>query len=114
MAFRKLPPSEGGLLRLYRKYRKDAKRRGHAFDLDLDTFHDVVIRPCFFCRVARTQVSSSGHGRFTFTGVDRLDSAKGYEPRNVVACCGRCNRAKGILSAADFIELCRVVAQEVG
>lgn len=33
--------------------------------------------------------------RYTYNGVDRLDSSMGYTPDNCVPCCWECNNMKG-------------------
>jgi hypothetical protein len=38
-----------------------------------------------------------------FTGIDRIDSMKGYVKENCAPCCGYCNFMKGTLSREDFL-----------
>ena len=38
------------------------------------------------------------------SGVDRIDSSKGYTKDNVVPCCGKCNRMKGDLPQDKWIQ----------
>jgi len=40
------------------------------------------------------------------TGLDRLNSSKGYENTNVVPCCTACNRVRGaVLSVDNMLEI---------
>ena len=43
--------------------------------------------PCHYCNYQLGQQSNS-------SGLDRLDSSKGYIKDNVVSCCYKCNRIK--------------------
>jgi len=38
-----------------------------------------------------------------YSGLDRLDNSKGYEPGNVVSCCKPCNWAKGKKTYGQFV-----------
>lgn len=40
---------------------------------------------------------------FSYNGLDRIDSSKGYIYENVVPCCKKCNLAKSDMSYQDFI-----------
>jgi len=45
------------------------------------------------------------------TGLDRVDSGKGYHADNVQPCCRDCNVAKAQLSYDDFISMCKTIAR---
>lgn len=68
-----------------------AKKRGHTFSLSLEHFQDLFESTCHYC---------GGDG---VTGFDRVDSAVGYEPDNVVPCCPTCNYAKRDMSVETFL-----------
>lgn len=40
---------------------------------------------------------------FVFTGIDRVDNTRGYDPDNVVPCCRVCNRAKDVRTKDEFL-----------
>ena len=42
-------------------------------------------------------------------GLDRINNSLPYTFENCVPCCSWCNRAKGTLTASEFIEKCRQV-----
>jgi len=44
------------------------------------------------------------NGDYVYSGIDRLDSSKGYEPGNVVPCCKQCNWAKNDIAYDKFLE----------
>ena len=50
---------------------------------------------------------SSGRswGPFIFNGIDRVENTIGYEMDNVVTSCFKCNRAKNVMPAQEFLEL---------
>jgi len=61
---------------------------------------------CNYCDAPPSNVSSAGcsrTGSFAYSGIDRVDNSRGYEPDNVVPCCIDCNRAKRTRTRADFL-----------
>jgi len=44
-----------------------------------------------------------GEMQICYSGLDRVDSSRGYVHGNVVPCCGECNYAKQDLSVDDFL-----------
>jgi hypothetical protein len=66
---------------------------------------------CAAGRQARPNVHRSPHGTgdFTYNGIDKIDSGKGYTVNNVVSCCKKCNFAKSNMSQGEFIKWIRKV-----
>jgi hypothetical protein len=64
--------------------------------------HWTLIEPnvCYYC---------GKHLHETGSGLDRIDSAKGYDFDNVRACCKHCNKAKSNLTEYDFIKLVNAI-----
>lgn len=87
-------------------YRHKAKISERVFDLTVPQFEAVAARPCFYCGAIRSNVAHSPHGTgdYTYNGLDRIDSQKGYTINNVVACCRGCNLAKSARGQGEFIE----------
>lgn len=80
-----------------------AKRRKIPFSLSFEEFAELRTGPCAYCG---SPLDAFGHG------IDRMDSAKGYESGNVVACCGVCNSVKGaLLTYEDMLEVGKIVAR---
>jgi|HubBroStandDraft_6_1064221.scaffolds.fasta_scaffold413591_2 hypothetical protein len=71
-----------------------AKQRKKEWTLTLQEYAALVSVPCFYCGGLLGQVTRS-------SGLDRLDSSKGYFLGNCVSCCGICNRIKGDNLTAD-------------
>lgn len=83
----------------YSSYRINARSHGRNFDLTLEDFDNITKQPCYYC--------GEFNGVFqgiAFSGVDRIDSSKGYTKDNVVPCCGKCNRMKGDLQQNHWIQ----------
>lgn len=78
------------------RYRNDATKRGYDFDLSKEEFKQLVLDPCFLCGKKETQyVSYRKTGSvFRFNGIDRLDNTEGYNVKNCLPCCKRCNTLK--------------------
>lgn len=91
-----------GLNFLYAKYRYFASKRGFPFNLSKRQFKALTSSECFYCGAAPASVARSGHGSYTYNGVDRLDSHYGYSPKNCVTACRWCNVAKTDRSLKDF------------
>lgn len=69
--------------------------------LTLAQFCDLIAQPCTYCG------DSTG---VTGSGLDRLDSSKGYTPDNVTPCCRDCNVAKSDRFTPDEM---RVIGQAI-
>lgn len=110
---------EAGFRRLLGAYRVNAKRREHTFALAEDVFRALVTGNCHYCGQAPSNVSEHSAGRvtaatranstFLYNGIDRLDTARGYEADNVVTCCATCNRAKLAMTYDEFVSWLRRV-----
>jgi 5-methylcytosine-specific restriction endonuclease McrA len=108
----KLDKGEAGFRELYRSYQRDARRRKLDFELSAEEFKILATGPCDYCGSCRMQTKYSRgkpenpayhFGAFKYTGVDRVDSSKGYAIDNCVSCCNICNIAKNSMSRKDFI-----------
>jgi hypothetical protein len=91
---------------LYGRYKDKAKERNLEFALNKHDFKKLTEMSCYYCGTDPHYVikSRSGNGDYIYTGIDRLDSSKGYIDGNVVPCCGRCNVAKNNFTVEEFYE----------
>lgn len=75
----------------YRRYQKEAKRRGLVFELSPRVAAILFTDPCAYC------------GHTPANGIDRINSKRGYILENCVSCCHRCNTMKMEHSYTDFM-----------
>ena len=88
------------------RYRNNAKVRGYSWGLSDKQVFDLFSQPCAYCGAAPGNVFHSRHstGDFIYSGIDRVDNNRGYEPDNVVPCCGTCNKAKHTMGEEELLE----------
>lgn len=77
-------------------YKVGAKQRNIAWELTDESVQNLFTYPCSYCNYY--------DGR---TGIDRLDSTKGYIVSNVVPCCTVCNQMKLCHSQETFLNIIR-------
>lgn len=77
----------------FREYNMSAAKRNLQFELDFDTFTEMVNKPCYYCNT---------YNESEVVGIDRIDSFKGYVKGNVLPCCMTCNFMKQQLTMKEF------------
>lgn len=103
-------PEKAAMLRTVAPMKRGATIRGAPWELSPDEAVRLITAPCHYCGTPpRTRIRDTSFYR---NGIDRKDNSKGYTKDNCVPCCWRCNRAKNILSADEFIELARGIAAQ--
>lgn len=107
----RLPRGESCLNALYSEYRSKAKKSGKVFQLEKELFKRLTSSNCTYCDAPPSSTSkrSRANGEYKFTGIDRVDSSKGYTPDNVVSCCGTCNFFKRHHSQKKFLAHCSLI-----
>lgn len=78
----------------YRTYVSQAARKGRAWNLSREQVMKLFESPCVYCSALPPVTLRWGGANVGRNGIDRIDSTRGYEPDNVVACCWTCNTAK--------------------
>ena len=59
----------------YNIYKKNAKKRNINFDISKEKFFDITSQPCVYCgEYSKPDINGN-----LYTGIDRIDSNKGYE-----------------------------------
>jgi len=81
-------------------YQSKARWRGLAFKLTGGQLELLFESDCAFCGVP----PSNGGAGVRYTGIDRVDNAKGYETGNCVPSCFHCNHAKLDGSVGDLLD----------
>jgi hypothetical protein len=74
--------------RRFTEAKSKAKRRNLDWTLTLEEYSELISQPCFYCE------NKLHPPAIRATGLDRLDSSKGYIQNNVVSCCYQCNVIK--------------------
>lgn len=102
--WKSLPEGQGAFNSAYSGYVRSAKRRNIDFNITKNQFKEITQNICYYCGKEPTSpIRQERHnGKFPFNGIDRLDSSKGYEIGNVVACCFNCNQAKMKMTESEF------------
>jgi hypothetical protein len=90
---------------LYLSYKRKATKRNLEFKLSKEEFKLITKMNCFYCGKEPHQISKAkeSYGEYVYSGIDRIDSSKGYTADNVVPCCGTCNVAKLAMPREDFL-----------
>jgi hypothetical protein len=101
-----LPKGESARRSLENQYKKGAIKRNLDYNLTTEEFNVLVAGNCVYCgdslsNTIKGQGKTSGD--FKYTGIDRLDSSKGYSKENCVSCCWTCNNMKHITKQEDFL-----------
>lgn len=88
------PPKTSRLDLCWDSLRNAARLRDYPVTITFAQYKQLVSGAvCHYCSGPLPRAGS---------GVDRIDSALGYVPGNVVPCCTKCNRAKNCANAAGF------------
>jgi len=100
------PRGEASFNSLFYHYKHRAKKYGRSFSLTKTQFRKLIKGNCLYCGAPPNNVVKNrcNTGDLVYSGIDRIDAAKGYEPDNCVSCCHVCNRAKSDLSVQEFVE----------
>lgn len=93
----------------YKNYINRSKKKQIDFEFTKEEFLELTQKQCYYCgRLPNTTIKTSvgkrkRNGSFTYNGLDRIDSDKGYTRNNTVTCCEICNKAKRDMSQQDFL-----------
>lgn len=103
-------PQEAQINSVISSYKRHASVRNLEFLLEREDFITLSQYPCHYCGVEFSNTSrpnyESGYGvPWSYSGIDRIDSARGYDLTNCVPCCATCNIAKNDSSYEDFLAL---------
>ena len=84
-------------------YKSSARKRGVKFLLIEADFRQLIESPCCYCGIEPHTTRIRNGDSYTYSGIDRVDSAGDYVPQNCAPCCATCNRAKLTMSKAEFL-----------
>lgn len=90
---------------VFAHYKNNAKQRNIEWNLSEEEFKNIITQPCIYCgespNITETSTYMDRHEKIT--GIDRVDTTKGYFKKNCVPCCKMCNIMKNKFSKEDFI-----------
>jgi len=91
-------------------YKRGAKNRNLAFEIDKDFFREVTSKHCHYFDAPPKEFTIKGsYGSYTMNGIDRVDSNAGYIEENCVPCCKICNYMKLNWSVQEWMDHMRKV-----
>jgi hypothetical protein len=104
-------PTKPPFVWLFNKVRYEAKKAKRTFTLTFAEFLRFTrITRCHYCKTPILWTPHAGRSRCYF--LDRKDNDRGYEKRNCVVCCSRCNRAKSrYFTYAEWVLVGKVIQQ---
>lgn len=92
----------------------DARARANKsrveFNISTDFMYDLYIRQGAVCAISGIGLSLE-KGAHHVLSIDKVDPCRGYTEDNVQWVSWAVNRAKGDLSKADFLEMCRAIVR---
>lgn len=71
----------------FRALKYTALKKGKGFNIDLAYYTRIIVKGCYYCK--KDLLTETGGN------LDRINNDKGYLKRNVLPCCGDCNRTRG-------------------
>lgn len=93
---------------VFRQIKQRAKTDNIDFSLDFEQVKSLIQSRCYYCNSEKSNKYKvpkfSDDYVYKYNGIDRIDSAIGYESRNVVPCCKWCNQAKSTMTQSDFYD----------
>ncbi len=112
---KRLPENKGVINHIILQYKRHARDRGLSWELSYEDVERLIKAPCFYCGAFNSnhKVTKNCKEGFDHNGIDRIDSAAGYVPDNVVPCCKTCNSAKLDMSQREFISWIQRAAEHI-
>lgn len=106
---KRVPFEQSSIYSMYKGYENSAAKRLLPFELSMELFGKLIKQNCHYCGSEpspyKTKLRKSDlNAVFVCNGIDRIDNSLGYIPKNVVACCFKCNKMKSISPASEFID----------
>jgi hypothetical protein len=100
--------------RVARQYRSSARIKRREFSLTGEEVRVLIFSNCHYCGAPPSNTQRLGRaGSVHYSGIDRVDNARGYASDNVVACCRTCNLMKGAKSSEAFLSHVKRILKQV-
>ena len=106
LEIRTLPEGEASFNRALSYYKYNALKRDIEWSLTEGQFKTLTQQNCHYCGSKPSTIQKSRHnnGDYTYNGIDRIDSDRGYDIDNVVPCCEKYNFSKRDQPYEEFIK----------
>lgn len=92
-----------------------ARTKGHPFSISIDQAWDLFVRQKGLCALSGVAIGFARNYRGwkdkQTASLDRIDSARGYEPDNIQWVHKRINDMKSNMADLDFVQWCRTVSK---
>jgi hypothetical protein len=92
---------------MFDRLNKRYSKKGLICNLNNDELYKHLKGDCHYCgeKPSNNMIYRQKYFtyEFSYNGLDRIDSKKGYIKGNVVSCCKRCNIAKSDMEYSEFI-----------
>jgi len=99
----RLPNDLGVKRQIILQYKRHARNRNISYNISENNFIKLLSKNCFYCGLIPSNIKrTKNHKGFIYSGIDRVDSNKGYTKKNCVACCEQCNKAKRNITKDEF------------
>jgi hypothetical protein len=98
-----VPPEVAAYSRTIRNYKRNAKTRGHEWNLTREAAVALMTSPCVYCGSKPANTVTTDRMKMPYQGIDRFDNNVGYQTDNVVPCCWICQRMKTDNSPEVFL-----------
>ena len=85
----KFPKGEAMFNRLIKHYKRKAKMRSLAFNLNTKQIKKLMLKNCYYCGLEPSNEygRKDSNGVFKYSGIDRINNNHGYSVKNCVPCC---------------------------
>ena len=107
----KLPTNHAAINRMYDRYKINAEKRDHDFLLTKEDLKNLIFNKCYYCNQDpySKQSLKQSNGNPLINGIDRIDNNIGYTEENCIPCCKKCNFAKHKMSKEEFLDLIKLI-----
>ncbi len=98
---------ETSINQLIHATKQSAKIRNLEYSLTREDHEEIARSNCYYCGIEPSnelKTTRTKRLKIKYSGIDRIDPAKGYVKGNIRSCCIRCNVAKSDMAQGEFIE----------
>ena len=96
---------EAIISRLKNRLKNRSLKKNIPFEVSNERLKDLMFSRCHYCLTEPNntmKITRINGAEAQYSGIDRVDSSKGYTEDNIVPCCKHCNNAKGTRSKQEM------------